>query len=253
MLKVEQMGSGPDLVMIHGWGLNRAIWQGVAERLANHYTLHLVDLPGFGSNNGWQGALDLNTITQAVINSVPGGASWLGWSLGGMVALNAAAEGADISRLILTASTPKFCQSNDWHGAIEVSVLEQFADQLQENHKLTLLKFLALQARGSDRARDEIRMLRETVFIHGEPNPKALAAGLDILQYDDLRATAGRVSQPVLIINGLRDTLVPVEAADWFEQNLQNCTIREIIGAGHAPFLSHPDQFITAVEGFRGE
>jgi len=247
------MGNGPDLVLLHGWGLNQAIWQGVAEQLASRYTLHLVDLPGYGTNNGWEGRLDLNTTTQAVINSVPENAIWLGWSLGGMVALNAAAEGAAISKLIVTATTPKFCQSADWPAGIEPNVLEQFANELQQNHKLTLLRFLALQARGSDKARDEIRILRESVFVHGEPSARTLAAGLDILQYDDMRATAPHISQPTLIIYGLRDTLIPVEAVDWFEQNLSHCTIREIIGAGHAPFLSHPDQFIAAVEGFCSE
>ena len=250
MLKATKMGSGPDLVLLHGWGLNQVVWQGVAEQLASHYTLHLVDLPGYGSNNGWEGLLDINTTTQAVINSVPEGAIWLGWSLGGLIALNAAAEGANISKLILTASTPKFCQSGDWQAGIEAHVLEQFAEDLKENHKLTLLKFLALQARGSDKARDEIRILRESVFVRGEPSPRALAAGLDILLYDDLRTTAPRITQPTLIIYGLRDTLIPVEAVDWFDQHLSHCSIREIIGAGHAPFLSHPEQFIGAVENF---
>lgn len=254
MLNIIQTGTGPDLVLLHGWGLNRSIWQGVAERLASHYTLHLVDLPGYGSNNGWEGQLDLNTITQAVINSVPEGAIWLGWSLGGMIALNAAAEGANISRLILTAATPKFCSASDWPAGVEPYVLEQFADELKQNHKLTLLRFLALQARGSDKAREEIRTLRESLFVYGEPSPRALAAGLEILQYDDLRASAPHISQPVLIINGLRDSLIPVETADWFEQNLSHCTIREIVGAGHAPFLSHPDQFIAALDDFcKGE
>jgi pimeloyl-[acyl-carrier protein] methyl ester esterase len=250
MLNVSRHGSGPDLVLLHGWGLNQAIWQGVAVELASRYTLHLVDLPGYGTNNGWAGQLDLNTTTQAVINSVPAGAIWLGWSLGGMIALHAAAEGADISKLVLTATSPKFCQSSDWRNGVEPYVLEQFAEELQQNHKLTLLRFLALQARGSEKAREEIRTLRESVFIHGEPSARALAAGLEILQYDDLRLTTPRITQPTLVIYGLRDTLIPVEAIDWLGEHLSHCTIREIIGAGHAPFLSHPEQFISALNHF---
>ena len=47
---VERFGQGPDLVLLHGWGMNGAVWHGIAQELAAHYRLHLVDLPGFGNS-----------------------------------------------------------------------------------------------------------------------------------------------------------------------------------------------------------
>ena len=47
-LFVEQLGHGPDLTLLHGWGLNGAVWDGIRDELAAHFTLHLVDLPGHG-------------------------------------------------------------------------------------------------------------------------------------------------------------------------------------------------------------
>ena len=48
MLYVEQMGQGPDLVMVHGWGMSGAVFDSVARELAQNFCVHLVDLPGYG-------------------------------------------------------------------------------------------------------------------------------------------------------------------------------------------------------------
>ena len=49
-LHVEVSGSGPDLVLLHGWGMNAAVWGEVATALAQHFRLHCVDLPGHGAS-----------------------------------------------------------------------------------------------------------------------------------------------------------------------------------------------------------
>ena len=41
----ETMGSGPDLVLLHGWGMNVAVWSSIKPRLAERYRLTLVELP----------------------------------------------------------------------------------------------------------------------------------------------------------------------------------------------------------------
>ena len=50
-LYVESNGSGPDLVLLHGWGMNAAVWGGFATELAPHFRLHCVDLPGHGASH----------------------------------------------------------------------------------------------------------------------------------------------------------------------------------------------------------
>ena len=46
----ESFGAGgsPDLVLLHGWAMHSGVWRGVRDRLAEHFRLHLVDLPGHG-------------------------------------------------------------------------------------------------------------------------------------------------------------------------------------------------------------
>ena len=69
------------LVLLHGWGLNAEVWRCIDEELSSHFTLHLVDLPGFGRSRGF-GAMSLADMAEAVLRQAPDKAIWLGWSLG---------------------------------------------------------------------------------------------------------------------------------------------------------------------------
>lgn len=249
-LYIEQLGSGPDLVMLHGWGLHGGLFAPVADALAKRYRLHLVDLPGHGRSPMPDGDYALADIAAQIVDAVPTNATWLGWSLGGRIALTAAANSEAVSKLILVGANPCFVQQEDWPHAMPQAELVQFADSLRDDYRATLQRFVALQSRGSERGREELRRLRETLFDHGEPDAKALAAGLHLLGDADLRPLLRTIKQPTLIIHGERDTLAPLAAAEYTAAHIANAQLRTINGAGHAPFISHPEEFIAAIEGF---
>lgn len=249
-LYIETHGSGPDLVMLHGWGLHGGLFGPVLAPLATHFRLHLVDLPGHGRSPMPEGDYSIETVASLVATAVPAGANWLGWSLGGRIALQAAASGAAIDKLILVGANPCFTRKPDWHHAMPEKELEQFAASLRDNYKTTLQRFLAIQSRGSERAREELRSLREALFAHGDPEPAALAGGLEILRSADLRPLLADIHQRTLVLHGERDTLAPLAAAEYTAKQLPHGRLCVIAGAGHAPFISHPDQFATAVTEF---
>ena len=41
---VDVVGRGPNLTLLHGWGLNGAVWNGLRDPLARDFTLHIIDL-----------------------------------------------------------------------------------------------------------------------------------------------------------------------------------------------------------------
>ena len=59
------------LVLLHGWGLNAGVWDCITQQLASQFTLHLVDLPGYGRSGGF-GAMDLDAMAQCVLRQEPG-------------------------------------------------------------------------------------------------------------------------------------------------------------------------------------
>lgn len=251
-LHTETSGHGPDLFLVHGWGLNGAIWNDVRQALAADYRITAVDLPGHGRSPG--GGFDLDTAASALLEAAPPRAHWVAWSLGGMLALRAARQAPErMVSLSLVASSPRFVQAPDWPHAMEAAVLDQFHAALAQDARATLNRFLALQVRGSEASGATLRALREQLFAHGAPDPAALAAGLAILRDADLRAELEDLPLPLQFIMGERDTLMPAAAAQACVARRPGARLDRIADAGHAPFLSHPPAFLAALGAFLQE
>lgn len=250
-LYAESFGAGPELVMLHGWGMHSGVWSEFAQHLAQHYRVTLIDLPGHGRSTAFPMPYTLATIAQTVLEHAPAHAHWLGWSLGGLIAQHVAYHSPErITKLVLLASSPQFLRSTDWPHAMDPAVLAQFAAELQRDYRATVLRFLALEVQGSAAARDELRALRERVFAHGEPQSAALRGGLDILRDGNLRGQFAKLSQPVMVLLGAHDRLVPAAAVPDIAQLLPQAVHHVIAHAGHAPFLSQPELCAQCVTEF---
>jgi pimeloyl-[acyl-carrier protein] methyl ester esterase len=250
-LYVQQWGSGPDIVMLHGWGLHGGVFTTMAERLASHFRVSLIDLPGHGRSLPAQHPLDLAALTEAVATVAPPSAIWLGWSLGGIVATQLALTSPQrVKKLILVCSSPRFANDHDWPCAMDPAVLGGFAQALHEDYRRTLERFLSLQITpGTAAGRDTLRRLRQ-VLLQSPPSAPALGDGLAILRSADMRTRLPSLSLPVLSILGGRDRLVPATIAPALKELLPAMRIEVIKGAGHVPFLSHPQKFLTALCDF---
>lgn len=252
MLEQEWVaGRGSPMAFLHGWGLNRKVWSDVVAELATVCRPLLLDLPGHGQSSAGLARGTLPGWSEAALASVPAGSIWLGWSLGGMVALQAAiARPTQVRGLILVAANARFSQSPAWPCAVETRVLEGFSASLEQDYAGTLNRFLALQARGDERARDTVRMLRQQLAEGGIPQPKALRDGLTILREADLVAHLPQVTCPVLLIGGEYDNLVPLAALARMVDAFPKAELCIVKGAAHAPFISHREQFIAVVTRF---
>ena len=252
-LKVEIVGSGPPLVLLHGWAMHGGIFAPLVERLCAHRTLHVVDLPGHGHNRDCGVPLELDACARALLDAVPD-APWCGWSLGGLIALQAAAtQPARVPALAMVCATPKFVVADDWPQGMPKQVFSGFADGLRDDWRGTIDRFIALEAFGSDQMREELRMLRDAVLAHGEPSPRVLAEGLRVLQDSDLRGMLPALHVPSLWLGGRRDRLVNPAAMQASAELAPEARYVQIEHAGHAPFLTHADAVADALLGFLAE
>ena len=202
------------------------------------------------SERGWS----LHAIVDQLSATFEEAVTVCGWSLGGLIALRwAQRQPQQVSRLVLVATTPCFVRRPGWDCAMPADVLQNFAASLQQDYALTLRRFVGLQMRGSEHERGLLADIRDRLFSRGQPDARALAAGLDILRDTDLRAALPQIKQPTLVISGERDTLTPPAASAWLAATLPDARGIEIKGAAHMPFLSHPEIFVQYLTEFQHE
>ncbi len=245
------------LVLLHGWGLNSAVWQPLIESLPDDFTQFFnvvtLDLPGFGVNVSVDiTPYSLANICQSIINTITKPAIYVGWSLGGLVATEMALRFPEkVLALITVASTPRFIEEKVqveeniqviWPG-IKANVLAAFHQQLQVNIEKTIDGFLKIQAMGSPHIRQDIKKISQLVFQQKMASQATLDQSLTLLESSDYRHTLQNVTQPFLRLYGNADSLVPKSVIEKVNELTPKSDVYIFKQASHAPFISHADDF----------
>jgi len=171
-----------------------------------------------------------------------------------MVALRLASLAPErISNLVLVSSTPRFVTAAGWSTAMTPQVLANFGAHLRQDYRGTIQDFLALQVRGDERELASLRELRHRLASGGLPLQAALEAGLDVLAATDLRADLPDVGTRSLVIAGEYDRVTPPGAGRHLAEQMPNAVYHLVRRAGHAPFISHPEEFLGSLRTFLRE
>jgi pimeloyl-ACP methyl ester carboxylesterase len=126
-LRVARLGSGPPVILLHGYPDNLQIWSDLAPRLAAHYEVIAFDWPGMGHSESWSGgatpfdfARRLHTLLDAWKIEK---AALIGHDMGGQPALAFAAEYPQrISQLVVMNSLVIWDEKTSW----EIALLRKF-------------------------------------------------------------------------------------------------------------------------------
>ena len=234
-------------VLLHGWAMHGGVFAPLAEALRPHLTLHVVDLPGHGLSHDSTLSLQPAACARAIAARVPP-AIWLGWSLGGLYALQAALDWPQqVQGLAMVCASPRFVRGAGWPRAASQEILQGFGHDLATDYDGTLERFLALEALGSDSAHADLRKLRIDTFDAHRPDVRALVEGLDVLEHSDLRARLPELTRPSAWIAGRRDRLIPWQAMQWSAAQCGG-TFTCVAGGGHAPFIGHTAEVVAALQ-----
>lgn len=236
-------GSGPALLLLHGWALDLNSWDLVAPLLAGHFTVLRFDRRGFGLSEGvpdiHRNVDDLIAVLDAAgIEAV----AVLGMSQGARLAIHfALRHPARVRALILDGAPAIEAETELPLAQYRAALNAGGAPALQAAvlaHPLMQLQGAARD--GAGRASD---VLRSTV---------ARYRGLDLL-HPVSRASAPdlrRISAPTLLINGAEDSAERRQAGRLLQETIAGARRVELAGAGHLALLDHPRGYAQAVSDF---
>ncbi len=127
LLRIARLGSGPPVVLLHGYPDNLQIWSELAIQLADHFEVIAFDWPGMGYSEAWAGGttpFHMAERLHKILDELEiGRASLVGMDMGGQPALVFAATHPDrINRLVVMNSLVLWDENTSW----EIQVLRKY-------------------------------------------------------------------------------------------------------------------------------
>lgn len=233
-LAASASGSGPRVVLVHGFTQTARSWDDLARDLAADHEVVAVDAPGHGGSSAVRADLGRGA---ELLGAIGGRATYVGYSMGGRLCLHLAVARPDlVERLALVSAT----------GGIDAAVEraarraddEALAVSLERDGLDTFLDrwvarpmFAGLPATGlEDRRRNTVEGLASSLRLAGTGTQRPL--------WDELAS----VTMPVLLVAGALDARF-VAAAERMAALLPEATLEIVAGAGHTVHLERPDAF----------
>lgn len=236
-----------NLVLIHGWGCDSRTWQPVRESLQTIASVTTIDLPGFGTGSPLA-EFSLDAVLEQIATQLPAKSVVMGWSLGGMFAVQLAARFPErIDAVITLAANAKFVASADYPAAMPRAINRQFNQGFAQDPQATLKLFCGLLAQGDADERSLLKQLRraETAVV-----TENWLQALQLLSVLDNRAALAQLHQPGLHLFAGKDALVPVAAAAALTEINPQQEIVIFDNAAHALHWSKPQLVVERIGQF---
>jgi pimeloyl-ACP methyl ester carboxylesterase len=246
----DESGAGPPLLLLAAGAHDRRDWDLVRPVLASRYRTVALDWPGHGESPspgaGWRpsapGFADLVEDAVTALDLAP--VAVIGNSVGGFAAARLAIRHPDrVSALVLvdsggfspvTAVSRAFCAAMSRPGFLR-AIYPAFARRYLRSGD-------PAARRCHERAVATARRPGSTEIVNG------LWHSFGSPEHD-LRAAAGRITAPTLLVWGRRDPVIPVTVGRRLERSIPDARLA-VLDAGHVPFVTRPDEFVAAVVPF---
>ena len=239
MLHAEVVGTGPRLVLVHGFAQTQACWGPVADDLATDHEVVRIDAPGHGGSSLFFAGLRTGA---RLIADQGGTAAYFGYSMGGRFLLHVALANPELVRgLVLLGATAGI--DDDEERAERRRIDEAMADRLERDG---LAKFLDAWL-----AQPLFAGLTEAMQFRAERKANTVDGLAESLRQagtgsqDPLWDRLHRIEVPVLVVAGERDEKFAAAGQRLAASIGANAELALVDGAGHAAHLEDPEGFLA--------
>jgi pimeloyl-ACP methyl ester carboxylesterase len=248
-MRFVDVGHGPPVVLVHGTGGSWRSWAGNIGVLADSHRVIAVDLPGFGSSEPIPPPSDMRPYAQHLSRLLRdldvGPATLVGHSLGGIVCLHVAIDRPDQVRSLVLVDSGGAPVSHLRKLFIAVSLRN-----MQMAMQLPAVVSAVLRIPGLRRTLLGVVVHRPEAVdgdllqsVHRDMRAPGVAAAIAAGVNDSIGQRLHRVLQPVLLIWGERDRIVPAQLAETLASTLTDARLVTFPATGHCPNIEWPEKF----------
>jgi len=249
-LAYESYGAGEPIVLVHGWGGARSVWDLQVPELSRRNRVITVDLRGFGDSDGPAGeenysfahcAKDLVALLDALGLER---AVFVGHSMGTVVSLHTCLLFPERVRgLVLVGGAAGWPPM----GAVVGPQVGHMVNKLQTMGLEAYLNTFAHVwfAPGTD-----AELIRRFTKDSYKMALHAAIAYLKVTSGFNMRDRLPQVTTPTLVIVGSADGRNPVEESEYQNRHIPDAWLKIIKGAGHMVHVEKPREFNRAVTAF---
>lgn len=259
-LAYNDYGDGQPIILIHGWPLNRLMWEYQVDALVSAgYRVISYDRRGFGeSSKPWSGydydtlAKDLKDLIETLkLEDV----ILVGFSMGGgEVARFIGNYGtSSVDKAVLVSAVTPFMLTTEDNEAVDASVFEGMKDGISKDRPQFFKDFGKNFYNYDEFKGDKISnaFLDFTWNLAMQGSKKATLDCVDSFGKTDFREDCKKFDIPTLIVHGDADQIVPIEAsAKKAVELIPNAELEIIKNAPHGLMVTHSEELNTSLLDF---
>ncbi len=254
-IRYNVIGGGPAVVLVHGWLSSSRIWEQLAGRLAQRFTVYTLDLSGFGESDKPLSGYGIRNGSRLLYAFCAHfgltRANVIGHDLGGAMAVKLAADHPDVVGRLVVISAPADEDQIDlptmlWLVTVPVigPIFYALGRVARPVRRLWMRPFVA----DADDLTDEI------VDDAGRSTPAAVSKTFSISRREISRGRLARKARiikiPLLVVAGEEDQIVDPQSVGVWAGGLDRAEISLIDECGHMPMVERVAEFNAQILAF---
>jgi pimeloyl-ACP methyl ester carboxylesterase len=254
-IRYNVIGGGPPVILVHGWLLSSRIWEQLARRLAQRFTVYTLDLTGFGESDkptsGYGVRYGSRLLYSFCAHFGIARAGVIAHDLGGDMAVKLAADHPDIVGRLVLVATPADDSQIDLPTALWLTTLPvvgplffMLGRLFRPVRRLWMRHFVL----------DPKDLPEEALEDPAQTTPAAASKTLNVTRTEisgsRLLRQAGIIKVPVLLVAGEQDRIVDSQAVSDWGQSITQAEIALLDNCGHLPMVERTGELGARILAF---
>jgi len=248
----EVIGSGPPVILIHGWTQAWNTWRSTLETFQGQYRMYAPDLWGFGESEKRRESFEVSDFVELIPQFMDGlgilKVPIMGHSMGGTTALGIALKYPERVKKVGVVGSP--IHGNSLSVFLKLAGTPLIARMMLMGEDAPILRtFIRLWSPFVSRPKPDL-FYQMTIANSAGFTVDSFFSSIDSLHHTDLTDQLYALKMPAMGIFGARDVIVNPNQIKLFEKYIPHGKTLLVKKAGHFVMWDTPGQFNTAFQQF---